>query len=322
MRLTSFLILAAASAVHSSALAGRQTKNAGYLAAVFTGSLEQVYFELAPASSPQTFKTINGGKPVLIATEGTGGARDPSILQTQDGSKLYILATDLQIGKTTWGEAQRVGSRSIHIWESSDGVTWSSDHLVNLMPSTAGFVWAPSAIHDPSTGSYAVFWSSGVYAESDPQHTGTREGPYIYYAHTSDFKSFTDPQRWTTGGVYIDQEIQHLSGNSYIRYLKDTSINKVYVERSDSGLFGTWTRLGLASTEVREGPASFQDIQNPARYYVWLDNYSGKGGYECHYTEDFKPPFPTCETSLSPTGMRHGGVIQVDQQLYDALAKL
>ncbi|KAF2763888.1 hypothetical protein EJ03DRAFT_261061, partial [Teratosphaeria nubilosa] len=291
----------------------------GYLAAVFTGQLEQVYFELAPASSPQTFKTLNGGRPVLTATLGTGGARDPAILESEDGSKLYILATDLQIGKTSWGEAQRVGSLSIHVWESSDGVKWSSDRLVKIMPATAGFVWAPSAIRDPATNSYAVFWASGIYAESDPQHQGNREGPYIYYSHTSDFKSFTDPQRWTTEGAYIDQEIQHLSGNSYIRYLKDYSINKVVVERSDSGIFGSWKRLGYASTAVREGPASFQDIDNPKRHYLWLDNYSGQGGYECHYTEDFSTPFPVCETSLSPTVMRHGGVIQVKQQMYDAL---
>lgn len=52
-----------------------------------------------------------------------------------------VLATDLDIGKTNWGAAQANGSRSIYVWESSaDGVSWSRERLVELMPPTAGYV--------------------------------------------------------------------------------------------------------------------------------------------------------------------------------------
>jgi hypothetical protein len=52
-----------------------------------------------------------------------------------------VLATDLDIGKTNWGAAQANGSRSIFVWDSSaDGRTWSRERLVELMPSTAGYV--------------------------------------------------------------------------------------------------------------------------------------------------------------------------------------
>ena len=55
--------------------------------------------------------------------------------------QLYVLATDLKIASTDWGTAQQFGSRKLHIWESEDGVNWSSDRLTdNLMPETAGYV--------------------------------------------------------------------------------------------------------------------------------------------------------------------------------------
>lgn len=142
MRPLSFFGLASAAlaAAHPTNANKRQDLAAGYLAAVFQGDLEQVFFNLAPKDTPQEFRTLNGGNPYLTATLGTQGARDPSILQTQDGSKLYVLATDLKIASTDWGTAQRFGSRSIHIWESTDGVNWSEDRLAELMPPTAGYV--------------------------------------------------------------------------------------------------------------------------------------------------------------------------------------
>jgi hypothetical protein len=56
-----------------------------------------------------------------------------------------VLATDLDIGKTNWGAAQANGSRSIYVWKSSaDGVSWSRESLVELMPPTAGYVSSSS----------------------------------------------------------------------------------------------------------------------------------------------------------------------------------
>lgn len=137
----------------------RQAPAAGYLAAAFLGNVPSVFFHVAPPDSPSTFQRLNGGQPSLVPTQGTKGARDPFIFFSQDRSKvrlfalskhvatglirlrqLYVLATDLDIGKTNWNAAQTNGSRSIFIWESSDGVNWSQDRLVELMPSTAGYV--------------------------------------------------------------------------------------------------------------------------------------------------------------------------------------
>lgn len=54
--------------------------------------------------------------------------------------QLFVLATDLDIRKTTWADAQTNGSRGILVWESGDGVSWSEDSLIEVMPATAGYV--------------------------------------------------------------------------------------------------------------------------------------------------------------------------------------
>lgn len=182
-------------------------------------------------------------------------------------------------------------------------------------------VWAPSAIWDVERSSYAVFWSSVVFDSSDTAHTGPSQGPFIYYSHTSDFSTFTSPQRWDPNitSTVIDQEIQHLGGTSYIRYLSDTQeVQRIILERSDTGLFGPWTRIGVPVDQVREGPASYQDILDPEKYYLLEDDYSG-AGYECYYTRDFSVPYSPCEPSLTPAGLRHGAVVQVDHTTYTAL---
>jgi hypothetical protein len=140
-------------------LSAQQQQTGGYLAAVFQGDVPHVFLNLAPASAPSTFTPLNDGNAVLVPTSGTGGARDPFIVKAQDSSEvsnnakafsrqyaditahqLIVLATDLDIGKTDWGTAQTNGSRSVLVWRSSDGVTWSTDRLVELMPPTAGYV--------------------------------------------------------------------------------------------------------------------------------------------------------------------------------------
>lgn len=62
--------------------------------------------------------------------------------------------------QTTWDAAQRQGSKGIFVWESTDLVNWSGERLVVVENSSAGMVWAPEAIWDPSKGQYLVHWAS------------------------------------------------------------------------------------------------------------------------------------------------------------------
>lgn len=74
----------------------------GYLGAFFLGADPYVYFYLSNGNNALSFKALNGGQPVIKPTKGTGGVRDPAIVQgggSEAGKKWYIVGTDLNIAK-------------------------------------------------------------------------------------------------------------------------------------------------------------------------------------------------------------------------------
>jgi len=74
----------------------------GYLGAFFLGNDPYVYFYLSDGNNPVSLKPLNKGSPVMKPTKGTGGVRDPAIVQGgggEAGKKWYIVGTDLHIGK-------------------------------------------------------------------------------------------------------------------------------------------------------------------------------------------------------------------------------
>jgi hypothetical protein len=74
----------------------------GYLGVFFLGSAPNIYFYLSNGNSAISFKALNKGNPILDPSLGTGGVRDPSIINgggAEAGKKWYIVGTDLDIGK-------------------------------------------------------------------------------------------------------------------------------------------------------------------------------------------------------------------------------
>lgn len=74
----------------------------GYLGAFFLGDDPYVYFYLSDGNDAISFSALNGGNPILVPTVGTGGVRDPAIVQgggDESGQKWYIVGTDLDISK-------------------------------------------------------------------------------------------------------------------------------------------------------------------------------------------------------------------------------
>ncbi|KAK5633579.1 hypothetical protein RRF57_009293 [Xylaria bambusicola] len=176
---------------------------AGYAFAYFTGNSragEKIHLAASNGNNALNWVELNGEQPVLTSTAGTKGLRDPFILRSHDGSKFFLLATDLSIGSgTSWDSAVRKGSRYLEIWETTDLVTWSAQRHVLVSPATAGNTWAPEAYYDDSIGKYVVFWASSLYAENDPNHTG-RSYHRMMYATTSDFKTFSEAKIWQDAG--------------------------------------------------------------------------------------------------------------------------
>lgn len=301
----------------------------GYLATHFISNDEAIYQHISNGNNPLSFSALNGGNAVLRSTVGTQGARDPYLVSSSDSSEYWTIATDLQIGKTTWGEAVRHGSRSIVIWHSTDLVNWETNYLVEVEDPAAGMVWAPSAIWDQKSQKYQIFWSSQLFASDDPNHDGNPVTEHVIRtASTTDFKTFTTPETYlhTPGYPVIDQEFQKIDGedNSFARFIKNESNARVYQEISTDGIFGTWTRVGgtegYVTDQGREGPASFRDNQDSSKYHLWLDNYGYQGGgrYEPYSTTNIKQGGYAADSMDGfPTNLRHGSVIPVTQSQYE-----
>ncbi|KAK2037938.1 arabinosidase [Colletotrichum somersetense] len=325
----SLLDLAGASS--SSSLAPRADPSlTGYLGAFFLGADPFVYLYLSDGNNATSFRALNGGSPVLRPTQGTGGVRDPAIVQgggADAGKKWFIVGTDLDINKTTWDASQRQGSRGIFVWDSTDLVNWGNERFVVVEDASAGMVWAPDAIWDPAKGQYLVHWASKFYAASDPDHTGAPGCTVIRYAYTSDFLTFSTPQTYIDKSPtnIIDLNILPTSsdGLSFARFLKDETRKTVFVEVTTDGLFGTWTRPGGDSAIIAsgvEGPAVYWDNEVAGRAHVLLDFY-GDDGYHPYETGDVasNAGWSASPRTGFPSGLRHGSVLPINQTLYDAL---
>ncbi|TEA13308.1 hypothetical protein C8034_v004967 [Colletotrichum sidae] len=309
----------------------------GYLGAFFLGDDPFVYLYVSIGNDATALRPLNAGAPVIRPTQGTGGVRDPAIVEgggADKGKKWYIIGTDLDIGKTDWDAAQRQGSKGIFVWESTDLINWTGERLVVVEDDTAGMVWAPEAIWDPAQGRYLVHWASKFYPSSDPAHTGAPGPIVIRYAYTSDFRTFSAPK------TYIDQSPTDVidlnilptssDGSSFVRFLKDESLKTVFVEVSTTGLFGTWTRPGGASAVIHagvEGPAAYWDNVTPGRAHLLLDFY-GDGGYRPFETGNVASNEGWAASSVKlgsrlgfPDGLRHGSVLPIGKAAYDAIQK-
>ncbi len=232
---------------------------------------ERIYF--ATSEDGLNYTALNNGNYVIESKCGTHGLRDPFIIRSHDGSKFYLLATDLTVSgltqdgvdypSVTWTEAAQKGSQSIMIWESTDLVNWSKQRMCNVSVDTAGCTWAPEAYYDEENEQYMVFWASSV---SDDGYAQFR----IYYATTKDFITFSEPELWIDESwSTIDTTVIKV-GDYYYRYTKNestttntngTPTKRIYCERSKS-LLGEWELVNnnsmiITGTQI-EGPTIFR----------------------------------------------------------------
>lgn len=325
----SALIAATLAAIPAAASAGPPTGRdyAGYLMVYFTDEWlddgERIYF--ATSEDGLRWEDVNAGRPVLVSRLGEQGVRDPSVIRSPSGDKFYMLATDLRIASGKgWEAAVTNGSTSIIIWESPDLVNWSPARMVDIgagIPQ-AGYVWAPEAIYDDSTGDYFVYWTT-----KSPLN-GIVKGR-IYYARTRDFKTFSPAT------LYIDRPGKEIVIDTQIMRLDDTAGFK-YVRVSGDGTFegsdrllGEWTRIGdlshLGLSGV-EGPILYR-FNQPGKWGLLMDRNIAKQGYL-----PLESPDPTRAGSFQlvpeeryafgKVKKRHGSVLNITGDELRALKKI
>ncbi|MFF6978441.1 family 43 glycosylhydrolase [Streptomyces sp. NPDC008343] len=306
----------------------------GYMFSYFTGEGtadgEQLHAALSKGNDPLHWRELNDGKPVLTSTLGEKGLRDPFIIRSPEGDKFYQIATDLRIyGDGDWDAAQRTGSKSIMVWESTDLVHWTNQRLVKVSPDSAGNTWAPEAFYDAQRGEYVVFWASKLY--DNEAHSGDTYNRMMY-ATTRDFYSFSEPKVWIDRGYSVIDStvIQH--DGTYFRLSKDERNNSsstpdskfIFEEKSDSLLNPSWDAvaegIGKGAMNAAEGPLVFKS-NTEDKWYAFLDEFGGRG-YIPFETTDLASGIWTPSTGYDlPAKPRHGTVLPVTRAEYDRLLR-
>ncbi|MFI7293427.1 glycoside hydrolase family 43 protein [Streptomyces sp. NPDC050121] len=292
----------------------------GYLMVHFTGegsTNQQMY--LSHSTDGVHWSDLNGGGMVLRSTVGTKGVRDPAFVRSPDGSKYWIIATDLCIScGQTWSQSINDGSRNLVVWESTDLVTWSQPRLLNV----AGAIpdgrnaWAPEAIWDPASNDYVLYWATNVPLNGATKHR-------IFYAHTSDFRTISTPQiyidRPGTQEIIDTQIIELPSGVGNYRYVRASGDGQITLEGSNS-ILGTWTRLGDLSGigltgSMVEGPM-WMKFNGTNKWALYLDQYATGGGYMPVLTTDPSNPAAyqkqtSSSYNMGGTKKRHGWIMNL-----------
>ncbi|KFF96156.1 1,4-beta-xylanase, partial [Streptomyces scabiei] len=290
----------------------------GYLMTHFIGdgaNGQQIYFSYS--ADGLHWADLNGGGITLKSTVGTRGVRDPSLVRSPDGSKYWILATDLCIGcGQSWPDSMSNASRNLVVWESTDLVTWSQPRLLNV----AGAIpdgrnaWAPEAIWNPATNDYVLYWATNATRDGILKHR-------VYYARTTDFRTITTPQLYIerpgSQNIIDTQIVEVPAGVGNYRYVRASSAGQISLEGSNS-ILGTWTDLGdlsgigLTGNQV-EGPM-WMKYRDRNEWTLYLDQYATGRGYMPVTTTNPSSPgtyqLPASGSyNLGGTHKRHGSIL-------------
>jgi len=296
----------------------------GFLFATFKGEQspmsEQIYFVVS--RDGRQWQALNDSKPVLVSSLGEKGVRDPYLIRAHDGKKFHLIATDLSINlNRDWTRAQRAGSKSIVIWDSTNLVDWSTPRLVKVAPDDAGCTWAPEAVYDEARKEYLTFWASKTASDDFSKQR-------IWAAWTKDFVTFARPfvyieKPWTLIDTTIVRE-----NTNYYRFSKDEQYKSITMEVS-TNLMGPWkdmTNFSLAKMRGYEGPECYQikpaAAGKPAMWCLILDQYSKGTGYQPFVSEDLSSgQFKPGEGFVFPFRLRHGSPLPISPAELDRLEK-
>ncbi|WP_181148069.1 alpha-L-arabinofuranosidase C-terminal domain-containing protein [Arthrobacter sp. MYb213] len=313
-----------------------------YVFPYFTGEStddgEKIHMAVSQKNDPNSWHTLNDGEPVLESTLGTKGLRDPFLIRSNDGSKYYLLATDLKMyGGGSFGEAQESGSHSLMIWESPDLINWSEQREIDLAPENSGNLWAPEAHWDEATGQYVVYWASALYPDEEPEAEHDIQESYqrMMYSTTTDFVDFSEPKVWIDekqgpGLGMIDSTVAEVD-DTYYRLTKDEGDMSVRMESSPELLRTQgvaegdgWDmiaeKIGVGEPNPwggtftsGEGPTMFPSLTEDS-WYLMIDqpSYHGGQGYMLFESQDLAGgDWTSVPDAKLPSSPRHGTVLPI-----------
>lgn len=282
---------------------------------------------LAASDDGLVWRALNSNRPVL---EGTlpgrkPSLRDPFVFRDETG-RFHLLATN------GWQ------SDSIVHAVSNDLLQWSEQRLLPVMAGVPGVrnCWAPECFRDVEAGVYRLIWSSSTTPSNTPSDWNHR----IWQTTTTDFATFTPAELfWDPGYSVIDATVARAGDGRYLLAFKDErgtnagrdrpngpgtvwKAIRVYAARSGSG---PWIPAhapagdAFITPSLTEGPALFRRKND--RWTMIFDHFMEERYSAVESADEGRTWQPVSDSMTFPPGLRHAGVLEVDDPVYANLLR-
>lgn len=288
---------------------------------------EQVHF--AVSKDGFNWETLNGGKPILTSSLGSGGVRDIEIVRRKDG-KFSILATDLCVVKRMdenhnidWKDINHNGSKYLSYWESDNIVDFSEQKLLYFGRDDFGCLWAPEVTYDDENEEYLIHWGSTVRVDGFSHMS-------IYCCRTKDFKSFSYPELFFAkeNEILDSHLVKH--GDTWHLFYKNSSSPSGNMHETSECISGPFTHDddfdGLMSYYTNPGSyeAATTFVLPDGRWCLMLDFFGcpkDKMGYVPYVSKKAGDThFKRADSEFNfPYGFKHGKFIEISEEEYDRL---
>ena len=263
---------------------------------------------LAVSTNAVEWTPLNNNNPILTATTGTRGIRDPFVYRLNNGSWV-VLATDLCNGCSFAAVNQ-----NLHIWTSPDLVNWSGDRLLRVNTHNS-FSWAPGVHWDAGRNQYGITFST---------IPSGRTRPVIMVTYTSDFVSTSAPVVFFDGGntgVIDSHVVTNVGGMNYL-YFRDDASKSIAGARSSSLAPGSFVRYtsGIKVSDCIEAPTLVKSLTS-SNWWLWGDNYCPNGRLYAWQGGPTTANWTRVDDNAytAPLNSKHNTIATIDSSTYNAL---
>jgi len=270
---------------------------------------------LAYSTDGFNWEALNNDKSFLKPTAAKDKLmRDPCIIKGGDG--LFHM-----VWTVSWND------RGIGYANSKDLVNWSEQTYIPVMDGEplARNCWAPEIFYDAPKKRYIIYWATTIPGRF-PETEKLGDDSYnhrMYYVITRDFKSFSKPKVLYDQGFNVIDATIHKIGKEYVMFLKDETLKPIpqknlRIAKSRNLLKG----YGKPSEPITgnywaEGPTA---IYHNGQWIVYFDKYRDKR-YGAVASSDLKNWTDISEKIQFPSGTRHGTVLKISREEFQALSK-
>ena len=252
-----------------------------------------------------SFEPVDGGRPVLRGSVGTGALRDPFLGLGPDG-RVHLLATD------GWSSTSIVHA----VCDDGELRNWSAQRLLPVMAEVPGAhnAWAPEFFHDHTVGRYRLIWSSVVDAAVPAEGrdwANVGQDHRIWSCTTEDFSTFSVPEVFfDPGHPVIDATVVRDGERFLMAYKDERGVNDPATSHKHI-LLTSFDRPG-GPYEAARGPVGPSAVEGPClfrrgdEWILMFDRYL-EGRYGAVRSGDGLT-WERAEVGL-PSGIRHASVL-------------